>query len=198
MTSSCDVRPARANSDEPRAISERAVRATLVAGYGRIRNYLRQRINAEAEAEEVLQAFMLRALERSADLRDADSVRGWLSRVLATTIADFHRQRSKNIREEPFGAELSDRLAVAHASEEASAVCECLYSYLPLLKTEQAEVIKRIELAGESREFVAAEMGVTVNNVTVRLHRARLALKGRLQEMCVACLEESYLECGCG
>ena len=177
--------------------SDIAVRTALVEGYGRFRSYLRQRFRVQAEAEEVLQAFMLRALEHSTDLRDTNSVRGWLSRILSTTIADFHRQRSRTIREVPFTAELNDRFVMDHGAEVDHDVCECLYRYLPLLKTEQAEVIRRIDLAGEPRELVAVETGVTVNNITVRLHRARQALKGHLEEMCTACLEESYLACRC-
>jgi|LNFM01.1.fsa_nt_gb RNA polymerase sigma factor (sigma-70 family) len=196
---SCNNRPSPAATNTPLSPvkSDRAVRAALVESYGRFRSYLRKRFRVQAEAEEVLQAFMLRALERSTDLRDTNSVRGWLSRILSTTIADFHRQRSRTIREVPFTAELSDRFVMDHGTEVDYEVCECLYRYLPLLKTEQAEVIRRIDLAGEPRELVAAEAGVTVNNITVRLHRARQALKGHLEEMCKACLEESYLTCRC-
>ncbi|MBC9881737.1 sigma-70 family RNA polymerase sigma factor, partial [Bradyrhizobium sp. INPA01-394B] len=160
--------------------------------------YLQRRFGAKAEAEEVLQAFMLRALERSRDIRDADSVRGWLSRVLATTIADFHRQISKSkTREMPFPHELNDRLAADQDVAADAVVCECLHTHLSLLKPEHAEVIRRVDLGGEPREVVAADLGVTVNNLTVRLHRARHALKQRLERTCVVCLEESFWECRC-
>ncbi|MDE5456004.1 sigma-70 family RNA polymerase sigma factor [Bradyrhizobium sp. CSA112] len=179
--------------------SERAVRAALVDGYDRLRNYLQKHFSAPTEAEEVLQAFVLRALERSATIRDADSVRGWLSRVLATTIADFHRQTSKKrAREVAFAVELYDRLAANQGSELDGAACECIYAHLPLLKAEHAEAIRRIDLGGEPRETVAAELGLTVNNLTVRLHRARQALKERLEGACTDCVEESFFDCRCG
>jgi RNA polymerase sigma-70 factor (ECF subfamily) len=76
-------------------------------------------------------------------------------------------------------------------------VCECLHTQLPLLTAEHAEAIRRLDLDGEPREKVAAEMGVSVNNLTVRLHRARQALKRRLEEMCKACLEGGFLDCRC-
>ncbi|VVT00779.1 hypothetical protein RV134_210184 [Roseovarius sp. EC-HK134] len=40
-------------------------------------------------AEEVLQVFMLRAIGRSGQLRDVRAVRGWLSQILASSIADY-------------------------------------------------------------------------------------------------------------
>jgi DNA-directed RNA polymerase specialized sigma24 family protein len=120
--------------------SDTIVRAALVGGYDRLRSYLLRRFGGQVEADEVLQAFMLRALERSGDIRDADSVRGWLSRVLATTIADYHRQSSKNrTREVPFPNELNDRLAADQNGAVDSAACECLHAHLSLLKSEHAE-----------------------------------------------------------
>lgn len=190
--------PAKTHALRPSAASDGAVRAAIVGSYDRLRNYLRKRFSSPSDAEEVLQAFVLRALERSSDIRDADSVRGWLSKVLTTTVADFHRQTSKNKREVPLSAELSDRVAVDQDAELESEICECLYAHLPLLKMEHAEVIRRIDLAGEPRESVAADLGVTVNNLTVRLFRARQALKDRLEDKCVVCREDSFLECRCG
>ncbi|WP_100179765.1 RNA polymerase sigma factor [Bradyrhizobium nitroreducens] len=179
-------------------VQDTVVRAALVGSYDRLRGYLQRRLGGRAEAEEVLQAFMLRALERSGDIRDADSVRGWLSRVLATTIADFHRQASRSrTREMSFPNELNNRLAADQDSAANAAVCDCLHAHLSLLKPEHAEVIRRLDLGGEPRETVAADLGVTVNNLTVRLHRARHALRERLERTCVVCLEESFWECRC-
>ncbi|MGD5450931.1 sigma factor, partial [Xanthomonas citri pv. citri] len=63
------------------ATARTAVRTAIVDSYDRLRNYLQRRFNSVADAEEVLQVFVLKALERSADVRDAESVRGWLSKV---------------------------------------------------------------------------------------------------------------------
>jgi RNA polymerase sigma-70 factor (ECF subfamily) len=198
MTSSHD-KPSALAATGATELSDRAVRIALVQSYDRLRNYLQRRLGRQIEAEEVLQAFVLRALERSGDIRDPDSVRGWLSRVLATTIADFHRQSSKSrIREVPLPHELKNRLAADKETETAVSSCECLHAHLSSLKMEHAEVIKRVDLGGEPREVVAAEIGVTVNNLTVRLHRARQALKERLERVCVFCMDDSFWNCQCG
>jgi RNA polymerase sigma-70 factor (ECF subfamily) len=77
------------------------------------------------------------------------------------------------------------------------AVCNCLYKLLPTLKPEYAEVIWRVDLLGEPRERVAASLEITLNNVTVRLHRGRQALKKRLEEMCLTCPVHGFLDCRC-
>src|SRR6266700_2706128 len=72
--------------------ADAAVRRALIEGYQDILAFLRRRLGSREEAEEVLQRFSVRALERSVDLRDVQSVRGWLGRVLATVIVDHQRR----------------------------------------------------------------------------------------------------------
>lgn len=38
---------------------------------------------------------------------------------------------------------------------------------------------------------------MTLNNINVRLHRGRQALKLRLEEMCLTCPEHGFLDCRC-
>lgn len=178
--------------------ADAAVRRALVEGHRQILGFLRRRLGSGDEAEEVLQMFMLRAVERSADLRDVRSVRGWLSRILATTIVDHQRRASKRRKREeivdPFDLE---ELSIEPDDELEEAICNCLYKLLPTLKPEYAEVIWRIDLLEERRDRVAASLGVSLNNITVRLHRGRQALKKRLEEMCMTCPVHGFLDCRC-
>ena len=178
--------------------ADAAVRRALVEGHRQILGFLRRRLGSGDEAEEVLQMFMLRAVERSADLRDVRSVRGWLSRILATTIVDHQRRASKRRKREeivdPFDLE---ELSIEPDDELEETICNCLYKLLPTLKPEYAEVIWRIDLLEKPRDRVAASLGVSLNNITVRLHRGRQALKKRLEEMCMTCPVHGFLDCRC-
>ena len=178
--------------------ADAAVRRALVESRRQILSFLRRRLGSSEAAEDVLQAFMLRAIERSTQLRDVRTVRGWLSRILATTIVD-HQRRSARRRQREAVMNPNDLEAIEIEADEEldEAVCNCLYKLLPTLKPEYAEVIWRIDLLGEPRERVAASLGVTLNNVTVRLHRGRQALKRRLEEMCLTCPIHGFLDCRC-
>jgi hypothetical protein len=68
---------------------------------------------------------------------------------------------------------------------------------LPALKPEYAEVLRRVDLAEEARETAAAALGITIGNLTVRLHRARQALRRVLELTCETCPIHGYLDCGC-
>ncbi len=45
------------------------------------------------------------------------------------------------------------------------------------------KVIWRVDLQEQPRDAVAKDLGITLNNITVRLHRGRQALKTRLEQM---------------
>ena len=178
--------------------TDAAVQRALVEARQDILNFLHRRLGSRETAEDVLQHFSLRALEHAGELRDVRSVRGWLGRILANTIVD-HQRRTTRKRRREVAMEQADveNLAVEPDSELDGAVCNCLHRLLPTLKPEYAEVIWRADLLDEPRDRIAASLGVTLNNVTVRLHRGRQALKKRLEEMCAACPVHGFLDCRC-
>ncbi|WP_204269780.1 sigma factor, partial [Klebsiella michiganensis] len=65
-----------------------AVQKALVDAQQQILQFLRRHLRDRDAADEVLQRFSLRALERASQLKDVRMVRGWLGRILATTIID--------------------------------------------------------------------------------------------------------------
>jgi RNA polymerase sigma factor (sigma-70 family) len=178
--------------------TDAAVRRALVESRQELLAFLRRRLDSREEAEDLLQRFSLRALERASDLRDVRTVRGWLGRVLASTIVD-HQRRVMRGRRREVAMEQADieSLAVEPDGELDGAVCNCLYKLLPTLKPDYAEVIWRADILGEPRDRIAASLGTTLNNVTVRIHRGRQALKKRLEEMCLTCPVHGFLDCRC-
>ena len=146
---------------------DNAVQHALVEAQKQILQFLRRRLGDRDAADEVLQRFSLRALERASQLHDVRMVRGWLGRILATTIVDHQREGARRRRREVVIDQTEvDNLPVDE--ELDAAICNCLYRILPSL-----------------------------NNVTVRLHRGRQALRKRLEEMCRTCPVHGFLDCHC-
>ena len=172
-------------------------RALLEARQEMLR-FLQRRLLDKDEAEEVLQRFSLRAIERASQLRDVASVRGWLGRILASTLVDHQRQMGRRRRRE---SEIDpDDLANDDAEPDAeldAAVCNCLHRLLPTLKPQYADVVWRADILEIPRDELAATMGISLNNLTVRLHRGRRALRKRLEEMCQTCPIHGFLNCHC-
>lgn len=183
-------------SDDAAKPLDAAVQRALVEAREEMLVFLQRRLRNRDDAEEVLQRFSLRALERASQLRDIRTVRGWLGRILATTLVDHQRNLSRRRRRETpvDDAEIESEPVDA---ELDAAVCNCLYRLLPTLKPEYSDIVWRADILGEPRDRLAASLGTSLNNVAVRLHRGRQALRKRLEEMCRTCPIHGFLDCHC-
>jgi len=174
---------------------ESAVEAALIENRQAFLRFLTRRLGTVDAAEEVLQQFYLRAVRKVSHLRKRESLHAWLSRLLSTVLADYARREAIRQRQETAYAQ--QQALTREAPELESTVCTCLYTLLPTLQPEYADLLRRVDLLGEPRQEVAAALGVTVNNVTVRLHRARQALMRALLLSCTTCPEHGFLHCAC-
>lgn len=161
----------------------RVVRKELAGCYLRYRAIAVRRLRDDIAADDVVQSFVLKALERAEQLRDVRAVHGWLRRLFETTLIDFCRRRGTcRQREVAFEMGLHDRqqdaLTDSVPDPEAAIV-----SLLGNIKQEYADVIYRLDLKGQPKEDAARDLGITVNNLTVRAHRARRALRDAIDSV---------------
>jgi RNA polymerase sigma-70 factor (ECF subfamily) len=66
------------------------------------------------------------------------------------------------------------------------------------LKPEFEHAIRRIDVEGTPVRDFAAEAGITANNASVRVFRAREELRKQVKTSCGTCAEHGCLECSCG
>ena len=164
------------------------------------RAFLRKRLPDEAVAEDLLQQSLLKAVEQSHALQNSESAVSWFYRILRHAVVDYYRAHAADRRK------VDGRLRELEVSGEHQApapddwrptVCACLGTLLKDLRPAYADLIRRIDLDGESPAVVAADLKVTVNNLTVRLHRARQALRKALEQSCGVCTKHGCLHCTC-
>jgi RNA polymerase sigma-70 factor (ECF subfamily) len=175
---------------EQRLISE------LSSHRQKLLNYLRKRLSDNHIAEDVLQDALLKALRSAHDLNDQEKLLPWFYRILQNTITDMHRRSASRPTEVKDPQTVLSNLAAPDSTDEAT-ICSCFVALLPSLKPEYAELINRLDLSGESPEKVAGDLKISGNNLKVRHHRARQALKRRLEEACRLCAKHHCLDCTC-
>jgi RNA polymerase sigma-70 factor (ECF subfamily) len=183
-------------SGELEDLTPAAIR-TLAEVHDSFLQFLRRRLRNDSDAEEVMQQFYLRVVVHASQLRNEESVLMWLRRLLQSALSDFRRRAAARARAE---ADFARKEAVTPppSNDDLDAwVCQCLYKLLPLLRPDYTEVLRRVDLGSEPREATAAALGLTLGNLTVRLHRARQALRRALQLTCQTCPIHGYLDCGC-
>lgn len=154
--------------------------------------YVARRIDDPDLAQDVVQAGLAKAAESIGTLRREDALIPWFYAILRNEITNTYRSRAKRIE-----VSLPEDLDLADEQEEQRRICECFEALLPALKPEYAHLIDTLDFKEQRSEDVAARLGVTPNNLKVRHHRARQALKRRLEETCRVCAEHHCLDCSC-
>jgi RNA polymerase sigma-70 factor (ECF subfamily) len=156
--------------------------------------FARGRLRDPDLAADVVQESLLKALQRGDQMRDDESLRAWFYRILRHTIIDLQRRRQTRYRA---AEQLAFEAELAAEPEAERVACRCLEHLLPTLKPDYSVLIERHDLGGEPIETLTAELHISRNNLTVRLHRARKQLRERLEASCRACATHGCLDCTC-
>lgn len=175
---------------------DEAVNAALKEGHREFLRFLTRRTANLADAEDILQDFYLKVVQNSQTIRNRGSLRSWLAKVLRGTLADYYRKSAVAQRARQ-RLTVEEEIAMPSSDEAERAVCACLYRILPALPSQYSQVIWRVDLLGQPRSQVAKSLGISLNNLTVRIHRARHALKQALNRFCTTCPTHGYLNCSC-
>lgn len=189
-----------AMSDRPRAEPEvRGIRAEaqalareLMAERESVLAFIRGRIRSGADAEDIFQQALIRAAAHASSLRDPSRTRAWFFQIVRRALADHHARWA--VREAKLAALAAD---LEEQTPEEVAVCGCSLGQLERLRPEYADILRRVDIEEEPLPAVAAALGITVNNATVRLHRSRKALRELLQAFCGSDSMRACLDCAC-
>ena len=134
------------------------------------------------EAADLVQRALVRGFERLRSCREPERVGAWLFRILANLCKDHVRSAR---RSDVSVSRLAGVLASESDPESDAVDAEIrsrVWGALDALTAEQREafVLKHVE--GRSYEEIAAVMDLSVASLKMRVHRAREALRGLLEE----------------
>jgi len=170
----------------------------LLHSHHRFLAFLERRTGSRETAEEILQSALAKAVEQGNSLEQETAV-AWFFRVLRNALIDHYRNRDAEQR--ALSALCARRAAPAfvpeHHPELTNTICECFKALLPTLKPEYREILQLVDLGELSIAEAAVQLAITANNASVRLHRARIALKKRLEQTCRTCASHGCFDCTC-
>jgi len=181
------------------SLDERVSRV-LIDGRAQFKKFVARRVKDDSIAEDILQESLMRAIQKSGDLRESENIVAWFHQILRNAVIDYFRTRTTDQNKTAaFQRELTaqgDR-AVSAPDEPRSEACRCLAFLLPALKPDYATLLDRIDLKEEPAAQVAQDLSITPGNLKVKLHRARQALKVSLERCCGSCATHGCVDCDC-
>ena len=175
-------------------VSRRDAEAKLIECRNKFLGYLRKRLNSSQDAEDVLQDFCIKVLRNHASIKSGERLDAWLGITLRHTLTDHYRRRAaRNRRAEAYAIEA--RILEPETEDLDDPACSCIAAAMQKLEPAQAELLTRLDLRGESRGAVAADLGISLNALGVRVHRTRATLKKKIAEICPICGAGRFVQC---
>jgi RNA polymerase sigma factor (sigma-70 family) len=156
--------------------------------------FARKRVGDPHLAEDVVQDSLVKALASTKRPTQEQDTIAWFYRILRHSIIDLYRRRAVN---KTALERLERELDSPPDREEARVACRCIETLIPTLKPEYAELVRRLDLGGETPEQVGGALGLSANNLRVRHHRARQQLRERLEQTCRLCAKHGCVDCTC-
>ena len=177
------------------AMEAHALLQMLMPERARFVRFARLRLASEADAEDLVQRSLARPAERAATLDEPTRAIGWFFRILRRAIVDYRRTGASD----PMRRQASTNLELLADDRVAptSATCACSVRLLEDVRPAYREVVRRIDLDGDDPATVAAELGISLENLHVRLHRARRALRADVERYCGVTSLGACLDCAC-
>jgi RNA polymerase sigma-70 factor, ECF subfamily len=175
-------------------VNPAATDSTTVADRYRpsIYRYVLRLVGDPHRADDLTQETFLRVHQRLGDLKDPAALEAWLYRIATNLCYDRFREREHRLPPLPLvsiggegGAAFADEAAL-HPDQlvEQSDMSDCVLRFLSELPNPQREVLLLHDLQGFTGPEIADRLDLSLHNVKIRLHRARVRLRQALSEGC--------------
>lgn len=136
-----------------------------------LRAYARMLTHDRANADDLVQACLERAIDKVATFEPGTNLKGWLFTILRNLYIN-DRRRAARWESDSDPVDMED-LFPAAASQTNSLAMHEFYEAFQRLKEEERSLLMMVAVEGCSYEHTAKALGVPVGTVRSRLSRAR-------------------------
>ncbi|MGA2956669.1 MAG: sigma-70 family RNA polymerase sigma factor [Thermodesulfobacteriota bacterium] len=159
--------------------------------YHRVRKFILASVRDESVADDLIQETFIRIQENLDSVREPAKISSWIFRIAYHLCQDHFRTLKKSSSHEEIHDGLVDlQETPVQKKLEQSEMSQCVQDQLNLLPESQRSAIIFADVMDFSHQEIADILGLTVENVKVRLHRARKKLKTILKEKCTFEVDE--------
>lgn len=159
--------------------------------YAKVRRFILALVKDEWAADDLIQETFLKIQGNLSTLRDPSKMSPWIFRIAYHLCQDHFRQLKGAQRGESIDEEKIENLEDVFVQEELvqkgleqREMGQCVQKQIDLLPQSLRAVLILFDIMEFSHQEIADTLGITIENVKVRLHRARKKLKAILEEKC--------------
>jgi RNA polymerase sigma-70 factor (ECF subfamily) len=160
--------------------------------YHPVRKFILATVKEGSAADDLVQETFARIQENLGSVQDPSRLSSWIFRIAHRLCLDHFRESKRSASGQ---APVEERLvhlqeASVQKQMEQGEMSQCVQEQLGLLPESLRSVLICSDLVGLSRQEIADILGLSVENVKVRLHRARKKLKAILEAKCTFEVDE--------
>ncbi len=161
--------------------------------YQKVRNYILHTVRNDWLADDLVQETFIRVNDNLENLRDPVKLQAWIFRIAHNLCQDYFRQQGKSANlgiKEVSEETVPSKAPTTQKELEQGQMRKCVFGLVNRLPESLRSVIILSDVSEFNQKEIAEIMGITVENVKIRLHRARKKLKELLEEHCVFEVDE--------
>lgn len=154
--------------------------------YERIRSVVRSAVKDEWVAEDLTQDTFVRAHRNIDTLKDHTKIKPWLFRIARNVCQDYFRMAG-NPSKNPIPLDDDTKIDSRSKPEqmlEQHQMSTCVQKQMLRLSSSLRPVLRLYYVKDLSHREIAGALGISIENVKIRLHRARKQMKSILNQNC--------------
>jgi RNA polymerase sigma-70 factor (ECF subfamily) len=158
--------------------------------YQRVRKFILASVRDESAADDLVQEAFMKIHENLDSVRDTSKVSSWVFRIAHNACYDYFRARKKTSHNQVHEGLVDLQETPLQKRMEQDEMSRCVQGQLNLLPESLRSVLIFSDIMELNHEEIADILGLTVENVKVRLHRARKKFNAILENKCTFELDE--------
>lgn len=154
--------------------------------HDRLKKFVTITVRNEWVVDDIVQEVFVRAHSKIDTLQDHDKIGSWLFRIAYRQCMDHFREKSRNPQKETvdFQGVNTSSYSTMERKLEQHQMSVCVQNQMLLLPENYRTVIWLFDVLGFKLKEIADILELSVENVKIRLHRARKKLKSILSQKC--------------
>ena len=167
--------------------------------YMKVKNFIFVLVKDEWVADDLIQETFIRVQQNLHQLREESKLSSWIFKIAYNLCQDHFRKTSQSFKNEQVLSHKNNLLTepIFQKEFEQHQMGKCVQEKMKLLPEPYYTVLALFDLMDLSHQDIAEILDISVENVKVRLHRARKKFKTILERECRFEIDErNVLICG--
>jgi RNA polymerase sigma-70 factor (ECF subfamily) len=148
-----------------------------------------------AEAEDLFQQSVLKALTTEATLQNKEKLQSWFMAILRNSLLDHFRSRALHQKKERL-YQIEQEIAATDTELEQT-FCQCVKGFLGEIPETDKALLEKHFLEGKTFAELSKTDGIAEGTLRVKSLRARERLKDMFKACCNVRKFEDLKDCGC-